>query len=448
MAASASAMEEEGAVRAQFPEKLRFLFESWRYKVAHGGRGGAKSWGFARALLIQGTQEKLRIVCCREIQDSLADSVKELLANQIEELGLGAFYRVMDKEIVGLNGTRFTFHGLRHNVQKLKSLEGADRVWVEEADTVSQDSWDKLIPTVRKEGSEIWVTFNPEFEADDTYQRFLVSPPANAKVVQMSYRDNPWFPDVLEAERLALKEKDEDDYNHVWEGMTVQRLDGAIYAKELRKAQLAGRVGHVPYDSRYGVHVFVDLGFADFTSLWFMQKIGFVYRFPLCYQNQLEKWPHYLRIIQETGYTIHTIWLPHDAEHEHVEAVKTTAGQTRAAGFKVRVVPSPAGAVKARINLVRTVFEHMYFDQKGCEDGLAHLRRYRYEKNARGEFMRTPKHDHNSHFADALGTGMMGFTEGPTAPEVGQKVAAELRQHRAPRVHIPRGPHGLGWMGG
>jgi phage terminase large subunit len=152
------------ASNAQFPAKLQFLFHPQRYKVLYGGRGGAKSWGIARALLIQGTQRPLRILCARETQRSIGDSVHKLLSDQIEALGLGAFYAVQKSTILGANGTEFIFAGIRQNVSNIKSYEACDICWVEEAQTVSKSSWDVLIPTIRKTDSEIWVSFNPDLE--------------------------------------------------------------------------------------------------------------------------------------------------------------------------------------------------------------------------------------------------------------------------------------------
>ena len=203
---------------AKFPSKLQFLFEPHRLKAAYGGRGSGKSWSFARALLIQAANKPLRVLCAREIQKSIKQSVHTLLNDQIQALGLGAFYEVLEAEIRGLNGSSFSFTGLATNtVESIKSFEGCDIVWVEEAQTVSKKSWDILIPTIRKPDSEIWVSFNPNIDTDDTYQRFVVEPPESAHIVKINYNDNPWFPDVLEEERQHSL-KTNPDYNNIWEG--------------------------------------------------------------------------------------------------------------------------------------------------------------------------------------------------------------------------------------
>ena len=179
----------QGAIaKAQFPVKLACLFEKSRYKVLYGGRGGAKSWGVARALLILGAKKPIRVLCAREFQTSIKDSVHKLLCDQIEALGLLGFYEITQASIRGSNGTEFAFAGLKNNVANIKSFEGVDICWVEEAQTTSRLSWNILIPTIRKQDSEIWITFNPELESDETYQRFVLNPPSDCIVQKMCCR--------------------------------------------------------------------------------------------------------------------------------------------------------------------------------------------------------------------------------------------------------------------
>lgn len=386
---------------AEFPPKLAPLFQPMRYKVAHGGRGGAKSWSFARALLLQGTQTELRILCCREIQKSMKESVYQLLVDQIKLLGLAGFYQVLESEIRGRNGTTFTFHGLRHNVDNIKSLEGADRVWIEEGQTVSANSLNKLTPTVRKAGSEIWVTFNPELVTDAVYDRFIAHKPDNAWVVQTTYRDNPWLTKELNDERLEMKARDPDSYQHVWEGATVQHLVGAVYGREIAAAESEGRILHIPYDPSKGVSVYADLGWGDMTSLWFAQRVGMERRILKAYQNRHKLWQHYLKFIQDQGYVIECIYLPHDAESGSLTGL-SVAKQTRDNGLPCYVIPKMANAVRLGINAVRNLFPSVFFDAANCADGLAALRHYRYEVDPHGNYSDTPVHDETSHYADAF----------------------------------------------
>lgn len=206
-------------VKADIPEAFAFLFQPSRYKVAKGGRGSAKSWAYASALILRALQKKTRILCAREIQHTIKDSVHKLLTEQIDRMGLRAYFKISDHSIEGQNGSDFIFRGLFRNVDSIKSLEGVDIVWVEEAHSVSKESWDYLIPTIRNEDSEIWITFNPQFEDDETNQRFAVNPPANAVVKHVNFDDNPWFPEVLRQEMETDKARDFPSYEHVWLGL-------------------------------------------------------------------------------------------------------------------------------------------------------------------------------------------------------------------------------------
>lgn len=386
--------------QASFPHALGFLFDPARYKILHGGRGGSKSWGVARALLIQASITPMRVLCAREIQRSIQDSVHKLLRDQIEALGLGYFYEVTATAIRGLNGSEFMFAGLRHNISNIKSVEGADVCWVEEANNVSKGSWDTLIPTIRKPGSEIWITFNPELDTDETYRRFVVNPPPGAMVRKIGWQDNPWFPDVLAQERDTLKARDPDAYLTVWEGHCKQVLDGAIFANEIRIATAGGRFCRVPVDGSKPVSTFWDLGRADMTSIWFAQVVGFEFRIVDFYQARGHALGHYLRHLQTLPYLWGEDFLPHDAQNKLLGAVRTIEEQMRDAGRKPRIVPKIG--IADGINAARTVFDRCWFDAEKCADGLQSLRRYRYEVDAdTGQYSRTPLHDDASHAADA-----------------------------------------------
>jgi phage terminase large subunit len=188
------------------------------YKVMHGGRGGLKSWGFASMAVLLGVKRKLRIACAREYQTSISESVHEVIAGQIERLKLGRYFEIGKTVISAYNGTRFFFAGIKTNPGKFKSTEGIDILWIEEGEKVSADSWEKVVPTIRKAGSEIWCGFNPDLETDPTSQRFIVDPIPNSRVIQTSWRDNPWLSERVQREREYLQRVDPDAYAHVWEG--------------------------------------------------------------------------------------------------------------------------------------------------------------------------------------------------------------------------------------
>lgn len=386
----------------EFPLKLQCLFKPSRYKVLWGGRGGAKSWGIARALLIIGSNKPTRVLCAREFQTSIRDSVHKLLCDQIASLNLTEFYEITERTIRGKNGTEFNFVGLKNNVANVKSYEGVDICWVEEAQTVSKRSWDTLIPTIRKEQSEIWVSFNPELETDETYQRFVIHHPENAIVQKINWSDNPWFPEVLRLEKDTLKMRDPEAYNMVWEGICRQTVDGAVFAKEMQLADLEGRIDKVPYDPMKPVHVVFDLGWSDATALWFVQFIGMETRLIRYMETSQETISAILAKMQTFGYIFDTLWLPHDAENKTLAAAGRSIEEiVRSSGYKTRIIPRTP--IADSINAARTIFRNCWFDRLNCADGLQCLRHYRYEVDPdTKQFSRTPLHDQYSHGADAF----------------------------------------------
>ena len=399
-----SSQVKDAVAKAQFPVKLECLFqpEKSRYRILHGGRGGAKSWGVARALLIKGAQRSLRILCAREFQTSIKDSVHKLLCDQIIDLGLEGFYEITQASIRGKNGTEFAFVGLKNNVANVKSYEGVDICWVEEAQTTSRLSWNILIPTIRKEGSEIWVTFNPELETDETYQRFVLHPPENAIVQKINWSDNPWFPETLMLEKDALKMRDIEAYNTVWEGICRQTVDGAIFAREMQMAELDGRITKVGYDPMKPVHAVFDLGWSDATAIWFVQFIGMETRLIRYHEDNQKTISDYLAKMQTYGYMYDTLWLPHDAENKTLAAAGRSIDQiVRGAGYKTKIIPRTP--IVDSINAARTLFRNCWFDRENCYDGLQCLRHYRYEVDPDTKmFSKNPLHDQFSHGADAF----------------------------------------------
>ncbi|UOF80247.1 terminase large subunit [Caudoviricetes sp.] len=390
--------------KAEFPLKLQCLFDppKSRYRILFGGRGGAKSWGVARALLIKGAQKPLRILCAREFQTSIKDSVHKLLSDQTEALGLSGFYEITQTNIRGANGTEFSFVGLKNNVANVKSYEGVDICWVEEAQTTSAASWNVLIPTIRKQDSEIWITFNPELESDETYQRFVLHPPENAIVQKINWNDNPWFPETLDLERMSLKQRDIESYNTVWEGICRQTVDGAVFAKEMQLAELDGRIGKVPYDPAKPVHAVFDLGWSDATAIWFVQFIGMETRLIRYLEDSQQTIAYYLSKLQTFGYVYDTLWLPHDAENKTLAANGRSIEEiVRNSGFKTRILGKVP--IVDSIDAARTIFRNCYFDRDNCAEGLQCLRHYRYEVDPdTKQFSKTPLHDQYSHGADAF----------------------------------------------
>jgi len=378
------------------------LFEKSRYKIYYGGRGAGKSHSVAKALLILGAKTPIRVLCAREYQTSIKDSVHKLLCDQIILMNMVSLYEITQNSIRGINGTEFAFVGLKNNVSNVKSYEGIDICWVEEAQTVSRNSWNVLIPTIRKEGSEIWVTFNPELETDETYQRFVVKPPENAIIQKINWSDNPWFPETLALEKDALKSRDPSAYQTVWEGLCRLTVDGAIFAQEMQVAELDGRITKVNYDPTKAVHAIFDLGWADNTAIWFLQFVGMETRLVRYHEDSQKTISHYLALMQTYGYIYDTLWLPHDAQNKTLaSAGKSIEEIVRASGFKTRIIERTP--VVDSINAARTMFRNCWFDRENCYDGLQCLRHYRYDVDPEtGQFSRQPLHDQYSHGADAF----------------------------------------------
>lgn len=393
---------QDALAKAEFPVKFQGLFKPSRYKVYYGGRGGAKSWCIARALLLMGGKRAIRVLCAREYQNSISQSVHKLLSDQIYALGIESFYEITQTSIRGANGTEFSFAGLKNNIANIKSFEGVDYCWVEEAQTVSKTSWDILIPTIRKEGSEIWICFNPELETDETYQRFVVNPPENAVVQKVNWSDNPWFPEVLRLEKDALKMRDTQAYNTVWEGICRQTVDGAIFAKEMTLADLEGRITKVPYDAAKPVHAVFDLGWADATAVWFVQFIGMETRLIRYFETTQTTITDILARMQTFGYVYDTLWLPHDAENKTLAANGRSIEEiVRNAGYNTRIIGKTP--IVDSINAARTIFKACYFDRENCHQGLQCLRHYRYDVDPdTKQFSQKPLHDNYSHGADAF----------------------------------------------
>ncbi len=392
-----SAQPETPEVRYQFPEKMGFLFRPARFKVAYGGRDGGKSWSIARALLIEGASEPLQIGCFREVQKSIKDSVHKLLSNQIEELGLGRFYDVLTTEIRGKNGTAFYFAGLSAQTREsIKSFEGLNRAWVEEAQSVSKRSWDILEPTIRAPGSEIWASFNPELETDETYQRFVASPSPEVVAVNINWNDNPWRSTVLDAARERMQREKPEDYAHIYGGHCRPAVEGAIYYNEVSALKASGRLCNVPYDPMLRVHVVCDLGFNDFMSLILVQRVASEIRVIRYIEDRMRYIPSYSQELRDLKLNYGRMYLPHDGKAKHITGASAQE-QFQALGWDVEIV-SDIG-LEQGIRKTREVFPRFYIDKTNAGELLNRLGRYRRRVNSEGQAS-TPMHDDESHGAD------------------------------------------------
>jgi phage terminase large subunit len=388
----------------QITEEFEPFMQPSRYKVAYGGRGSGKSWSIAQLLIMQAYQTKTRILCAREMQRSIQDSVIQILADTIERMGLDPFFEVQKTQILGRNGSRFIFEGLKSNITKIKSMEGIDRVWVEEAEKVSSTSWDTLIPTIRKNNSEIWLSFNPSDELDPTYQRFVLNPPEDSYVVKVNWSDNPWFPKELEKERKHLMKLDKVLYDHIWEGECLENQKGTYYGKQIEAAREGGRIGRVPIDPILPVSTFWDLGIADATAIWMVQQAGTELRVISYYENSGEGLQHYINHLHDFrdkhSITFKDHFAPHDIQVRELTSGKTRKDQARQMGIVFRVTPNIP--IMDGIEAARRIFPRCYFDEKRCADGLRALSYYRceYDEDKR-VFKDRPLHDWSSHGGDS-----------------------------------------------
>lgn len=450
-------------VKAALSPKLECLFTPKRYKVLYGGRNAGRSWGCARALLILGMKQPIRVLCARELQKSLDESVHRLLEDQIMNdpptgMALSQFYTVLKTEIKGANGTQFYFEGIKNNTNKIKSYEGVDYCWVEEANKVSRRSWGILIPTIRKKGSEIWLTFNPELAEDYTYRRFVTeADPANSYVIKMTYRDNPWFLTDTEGNEEMLRDAkyDPDHYLNVWEGNCVENLEGAVYANEMRRLRADGRITNVPYDPSVPVDCFWDLGRRDKTAIWCAQRVAMQWRVIDYLEGQfVGDIGYYIKELKALEYNYGTMYLPHDGKSKRQGMKYTIEEQIKGLGMDTQIVPKLG--INDGINAARLLLRQCWIDEKNCEDGLKCLRHYRY-RVVDGQVSRDPDHDSKeagwaSHGADAFRymAVMSGTTKLPSS--AAQRIVGKLREVMSGGGYLPEAESSpaanhLDWMG-
>jgi len=410
------------------PTAFKEMFnDKWRYRTYYGGRGGGKSENVFRAVLLKGMQKPRRVLCCREFQTSIADSVHKLLSDIIKQHKLEWFYTVTQTTIRGANGSEFIFKGLKHNATEIKSMANIDEAIVEEAEKVSNNSWEMLIPTIRKEGSSITVLFNPKSPSDPTYQRFVKNQRDDAYVRKVSYLDNPFFPEVLERERQELEKTDPDAHSHIWLGDFDTRRSGAVYAKQLQAARTDKRITAVPYDPSCEVFTAWDLGFGDATSIWWLQFVGRELRWLDYYENSGEQLSYYVAIVKAKSfnYMKDGHYLPHDGGHGNIRG-ESVSRQLDAMGLSNTVLARETD-INPAIELLRQTIAFSVFDEKKCADGLHALENYAYEwDEERATFKSKPTHNWTSHAADAAryaaiaASQVKGSLIKPVAPKIYQ----------------------------
>ena len=397
----------------RFPDWAAPLWEPYRYKVLHGGRGSGKSWAVARALLLRAHNSSTRVLCAREVQRSIRDSVHRLLCDQIELMGLGDAFEITDSEIRHrVNGSLFVFSGLaQHTVESIKSFEGCSICWVEESQTVSARSWNILTPTIRVDGSEIWLTLNPDMDTDETYQRFVEYPPRDAWVLAVNWRDNPWFNKVLEGERQETLRRDPDSYANIWEGQPKRVSDGAIYRFEMVRMYEDKRVRPVPYDPLLKVHTVWDLGYADSMAIGMWQRQGSEVRCLDYIEDSYRTLDWYVAELEKRPYRWGSDFIPHDGRARDFKTGKST--EEHLGAMRRNPVVLPLSSVEEGIKAARLFLPRVYMDETKCAPLLEHLKRYQRVIATQTGEPGLPLHDSHSHGADmvryaALAVELMG----------------------------------------
>jgi phage terminase large subunit len=418
----------EKHVKLQLPRKMAFLLEPHAYKVAYGGRGSLKSWSFARALLTIGVHSELRILCARETQKSLAQSVHQLLTDQIKAMELEDYYDITENAVRGTrNDTLFRFTGLSdQTADTLKSYEGFDVLWLEEAQAISRRSFQIALPTIfRNKGAEVWVSFNPDLTTDECWQRFIENPPPGAKVVEMNWRDAVacgwWTPEM---ERLKNYDEiySKTEFENIWNGRPRTVVAGAIYATEVVEMITENRFRPIPYDPRLPVHRVWDLGWNDLMVCIMVQKphpsalnvINYLEEARITYANMIGA-------MDRLNYKWGLDWLPHDAGQHHPTSGTNAFTQLQSLGCKLGrgadgKVGIPKSDPEARIRAARMMWPRVYMDNSKFDTpperpdrllGAAHLldrlKRYKRTVPTTTQEPTGPMHDIASHGADAYG---------------------------------------------
>lgn len=423
-------------INLELPDKLIDVFTGPAdVRGAFGGRGSAKTRSFAKMAAVRGYKfglagQKGILLCARQFMNSLADSSLEEVKRAIEdEPWLAAWYEIGQNYIRSKCGSiEFAFAGLDRNIASVKSKGRILICWVDEAEPVTDEAWNILIPTLREEGAdwnaELWVTWNPKRKTAPVESRFRGSDNPLTKVVELNWVDNPKFPAKLERQRLEDMEKRQDQYGHIWNGDYVSVVAGAYYSACITKAKQEGRIGRVPADPLMTLRAFVDIGGtgakADAFTMWIAQFVGREIRVLDYYEVVGQPLEAHLNWMRGKGYSPERcqIWLPHDGSTQDKVYDVSYESALKKAGYKVTVVPNQGkGAAKARVEAVRRLFGAMWINESTTVAGVDALGWY-HEKidTVRGVGL-GPEHDFSSHGADSFGLMAVVYEE----PKIAKK---------------------------
>ena len=380
------------------PDKLYPLINPKRYNVIYGGRGSGKSESIARLLIIRALQSQRRILCCREFQASIRESVHALLKSVIQTHNLHDYFTVNFNGIkCNLTGSEFVFAGLaEHTVDSIKSLYGFTDVWVEEAQRLSKRSMDLLLPTIRAEGSVFFFTFNPELESDPVYKRFVSEPDSldDALVIQMNYWDNPFFPDVLRAEMEACKRRSNEDYLHIWCGQTRSFTQASILGHLIKVEEFEPAPEWQPY---FGI----DWGFAADPTV--LVKC-FVQDNKLYLRNEFHahgvEINDYAKCFSTVPDAIHAELWADNSRPESISYLNQPVNYADRKPLNVKAAPKWSGSVEDGIGWLRSLDAIVIHPE--CSASVYELPRYSWKVDKlTGELLPTPLDDWN-HVSDAI----------------------------------------------
>jgi phage terminase large subunit len=391
---------------------FRPLLEPARYKGAYGGRGSGKSQFFADLMVATAIRKPgFRGLCCREVQKSLKESAKRLIEAKIETHGLGKLFDIQETQIKTPGGGLIVFAGLLdHTAESIKSYEGFDVAWVEEAQTVSDRSLNLLRPTIRTAGSELWFSWNPRRAVDMMLRG--EERPTNAAVVRANWNDNPWFPAELEQERQDCLRQQPDQYEHIWQGDYVTVSAGAYFARHLANARQEGRIGALPINPTLGLKAYWDIGVRDATAIWIVQFSGHNVHVLDYYEAVGQDLAAHLNWLRANGYETAECVLPHDGAKADAFTAIRFEDHITAAGFRVRTIPNQGrGAAMKRVETARKLFPAIWFNEAKCEGGLAALGWYHEKRDDHRNIGLGPEHDWSSHGADAFGLMCCDYDE-------------------------------------
>lgn len=405
-------------INIDVPEPFVELFQpskNWRHIAYWGGRSSGKSTTVAIALVAKATSTPLRILCTREFQASLNDSVYKLLADTIEKYKFPN-WTVGREYIRNSNGSEFIFAGVRNNVQSIKSMEGINICWGEEASTFSSESLDVLIPTIRKPGSFFIWTFNRLTEEDPIWEKICKNPDERTYVrkVNSDEIEKLLSPEII-FEREKMRKENPELFGHVYLGEPLTANTGSVYGRQLAMAREDGRIGKVPYDGSAPVYAALDLGVSDSTAICFFQTVGKEIHFIDYHESSGEDLAYYINVLANKPWEYRQIFLPHDAKARELQTGKTREEFFREHGYNNVTILRPSSYKFGQddINMVvRPKFSRCWFDEEKCKRLLECLRAYHFEYDSKNRLLKDkPCHDWSSHAADAFMYSLIAETE-------------------------------------